>query len=90
MSTMTLLGHSEISPVSRNTFVENMVRRNGNVRNVQNAMQFSQTGRHIPRLVALVSIGVIVALYSPGNYYQSALIIRVSVSVSVRVWVRVC
>lgn len=57
----------EILQESRNTFAENMVRRNGNVRNAQRSMQFNQIGKHTPKLVALGSTDVTVAPFFQGN-----------------------
>lgn len=69
---MTHQEHLGISLESRSTFAENMERRNGNVKNALNVMQFNQIGKLIPRFVALESIDVTVVLSSLGtsNYFS--------------------
>lgn len=57
----------EISLESKNISVENMVKRSGNVRNVQSVMQFNQTGKLTPKPVVPKSIDVTVELYFQGN-----------------------
>lgn len=56
-----------ISLGSRNTSVENMERRNGNVTSVPRSMLFNLIGKLIQRLVAQKNTDVTVELSSPGN-----------------------
>ena len=67
--TTTHQGLLGISQESRSTFAENMEKRNGNVRNAQNVMQFNQIGKLIPRFVAVESIDVTVVLSSLGKSF---------------------
>lgn len=66
--TTILPGLLAISPESRNTFAENMGRRNGTVRNALRSMLFNLIGRLILKLVELESIDVTVEPFSPGNF----------------------
>jgi len=57
----------EISRESKSIIVENMEKRNGNVRNVRKFMLFNRIGKLTPKLVALENIDVTVEPFSQGN-----------------------
>lgn len=66
VSITTRLEHWAILQALRNTFAENMVRKNGNVTNVPRSMQCSLIGKLIQRHVVQGNINVTVAPSSPG------------------------
>ena len=67
-STTTHRGRWEISQESRNTFAENMGRRNGNVTSAQRSMQFNPIGKLTPKHVALGNTDVTVAPFFQGKF----------------------
>lgn len=64
---MNLQGLLGTSLGSESTFVENMVRKSGSVKNVQSVMQFNQIGRLTPRSVAQGTTDVTVEPFSLGT-----------------------
>lgn len=58
-----------ILQVLRNTFAENMGRRNGSVRNAQRSMLFNRIGRLILKPVGLENIDVTVEPFSQGIFF---------------------
>lgn len=73
------LGLLVISQGSRNTFVGNMEKRNGNVKSVQSSMLFNLIGKLTLRSVVQESIDVTVALFSRGKLFKIFLFFFLSI-----------
>lgn len=71
MFTIILQGLLVTLQESRNTFAENMGRRNGSVRNAQRSMLFNLIGKLILKPVVQENIDVTVEPFSPGRTVSS-------------------